>query len=222
MAANVAPAARAGEPVGDARACYADVVAASNAYAPVTVVPRIAVTLPLRLPEPDGFVADRHETWPRVVGRLEYVGGRLEYTPPCGKNQQRVAVDVATELNVWRRAHPEFVVGGNEAGMLLGGEVRGADAAVWRAGEPSGNDFARTPPVLAVEICGDDESADTLLAKAAWYLEHGVEIVWTIEPEARRVHVTTVGGTTVVADRVPASPSLPGLAPLVADFFRQI
>lgn len=130
-------------------------MSASNAYASVTVVPRIAVDLPLALPEPDGFVAAREETWPRVVGRLEYVSGRLQYTPPCGKNQQRVAVDVATELNLWRRARTGFIVGCNEAGMLLGGEVRGADAAVWREGEPAGNEFARTPPVLAVEVCGE-------------------------------------------------------------------
>jgi Uma2 family endonuclease len=197
-------------------------VAASSAYSAVTVVPRIAVSLPLVLPEPDGFVAVNIQTWPQVVGRLEFVGGRLEYMPPCRKNQQRVAVDVVTELNIWRRAHPEFIAGANEAGMLLGGEVRGADVAIWRAGEPAGNEFARTPPVLAVEICGEDEALDTLLAKAAWYLDHGVVIIWTVVPETRRVHVTTSTGTIVVEDRIPESPALPGLAPLVADFFRQL
>jgi Uma2 family endonuclease len=182
----------------------------------------VPVQLPIALPEPDGFVVAQPATWPPVVGRLEYVGGSLQYLPPCGKNQQRVAIDVATELNVWRRAHPEFIVGGNEAGMLLGGEVRGADAAVWRAGEPSSNEFARTPPVLAVEICGEDETRETLLVKATWYLDHGVEIVWTLVPEMRRVHVTTATGTIEVADRMPETPSLPGLAPLVSDFFRQL
>ncbi|MBX3224987.1 MAG: Uma2 family endonuclease [Labilithrix sp.] len=197
-------------------------MAASTAYAPMTVVPRIAVKLPLVVPEPDGFVAARYETWPKVVGRLEYVGGRLEYMPPCGKNQQRVAVDVATELNLWRRDHVDFVVGANEAGMLLDGEVRAADAAVWRAGEPSNNELARTPPVLAVEICGEDESLETLLEKAAWYLERGAEAVWTVVPETRSVHVTTSAGTVEVTGRIPETPSLPDLSPLVADFFRQI
>jgi Uma2 family endonuclease len=197
-------------------------VAASNAYAAVTVVPRIAVRLPLALPEPDGFVVGEHQTWPRVVGRVEYVRGRLEYMPPCGKNQRRVAVDVVTELNLWRREHTDFVVGANEAGMLLEGEVRGADAAIWRAGEPSGNELARTPPVLAVEICGEDEPLESLLGKASWYLGHGVEVVWTIVPDTRRVHVTTKKGTVEVADRIPESSSLPGLAPLLADFFRQL
>ena len=197
-------------------------MAASNAYSAVTVVPRIAVHFPLVLPVPDGFVVAHPGAWPPVVGRLEYVGGRLQYMPPCGKNQQRVAVDVATELNIWRRAHPDFIVGGNEAGMLLDGEVRGADAAIWRSGEAANNEFARTPPILAVEICGEDEPLDALLPKAAWYLDHGVEVVWIVVPETRRVHVATATGTIEVDERIPEWPSLPGLAPLAADFFRQL
>jgi Uma2 family endonuclease len=197
-------------------------VTAANAYAEVTVVPRIAIRLPLALPLPDGFLVERPETWPSVTGRLEYAGGKLEYMPPCGKNQQRVAVDVVTELNLWRREHPGFVVGGNEAGMLLDGEVRGADAAVWRAGEPAGNDFARTPPILAVEVSGQDESADALLVKARWYLRHGVECVWIVDPERRHVCVVSAQGTAECADRIPEWPSLPGLSPRVDDLFRQL
>ena len=48
--------------------------------------------------------------------------------------------------------------------MLLGGEVRDANAAVWRTGEPASGEFARTAPVLAVEVCGEDEPAEVLLA----------------------------------------------------------
>lgn len=178
--------------------------------------------LPLPLPIPAGFDAARPQTWPRVTGRLEYVQGRLEYMPPCGKNQQRVCVDVVTELGVWCRARTGFIVGGNEAGMLLGGEVRGADAAVWRAGEEAGDEFARTAPVLAVEVCGEDESGPMLTAKARWYLDHGVERVWVVDPMTRRVHVVTAEGVVEAVDRIPEAPSLPGLSPWVKDLFRQI
>jgi Uma2 family endonuclease len=198
------------------------VSSAANPYADVTLVPRIAVRFPLVLPAPAGFDSERPETWPRVEGRLEYVRGRLEFMPPCGEVQQRVAIDIGTELNVWRRSHPEFVVGGNEAGMLLGGEVRGADVAVWRGGFPPRSGFARTAPVLAVEIVGEDEGAEALRAKARWYIEHGVPLVWVVEPEARSVEVHTAQGVTRVADRIPESALLPGLAPFVADFFRQL
>lgn len=197
-------------------------MAAANPYADVTIVPRIAIHLPLTLPEPAGFEAERPETWPRVEGRLEYVGGRLEFMPPCGETQQRVAIDVGTELNVWRRSHPEFVVGGNEAGMLLSGEVRGADVGIWRGGFPPRAGFARIAPVLAVEILGEDESVEDLREKAAWYLAHGVEIVWIVVPATRSVLVVTPQGELPAGERIAESPALPGLSPLVADFFRQL
>jgi Uma2 family endonuclease len=201
-------------------------VAASNRYAEVTVVPKIAIRLPLALPAPDGFDVERPATWPEVTGRLEYVHGKIEYMPPCGELQQRTAVDVVTELNLWARARGDFVVGANEAGMLLGGEVRAADAAVWsRAslGAPAGG-FARVAPVLAVEVAGPDESAEDLAPKVAWYLGHGVRVVWVVVPTERCVAVTTSEGTRTLAAhaRVPVHPLLPGLEPSVATFFRQL
>jgi Uma2 family endonuclease len=200
------------------------VVAASNAYSDLTVVPRIAVRFPLALPQPEGFEVTRPETWPRVAGRLEYVSGRLEYMPPCGEVQQRTAADVVTELNLWRREHPEFVVGGNEAGMLLGGEVRAADAAVWRNTAHAGDGFARLPPILAVEVAGVDDTLDVLLEKARWYLVHGVETVWIVLPQSRVARVVTAAGLVDVdgGERLPEPKGLAGLSPLVADFFRQL
>ena len=57
------------------------------------VLPR-AIRFPIELIPPDGFDEERLETWPRVVGRLEYVEGRLLYMPPCGDEQQEVVTDV--------------------------------------------------------------------------------------------------------------------------------
>jgi hypothetical protein len=53
-------------------------------------------TRAVRRAAPEAFDVARPETWPRVTGRLEYAGGRLEYMPPCGKNQQRVVASEAT------------------------------------------------------------------------------------------------------------------------------
>lgn len=192
-----------------------------NTEVALTVVPRNAVRFPLPMPEPPGFDPGQPETWPKVPGRLEYVGGRLLFTPPCGQPQQRIAISVAVSLGNWQLAHPEFVVGGNEAGILLGGETRGADAAVFRA-TPATPGYARTAPVLAVEITGEDEELDVLLTKAEWYLGHGVAIVWIVDPPSRTVTIVTSAGRVDVTDRIPESPLLPGLSPLVADFFRQL
>lgn len=180
--------------------------------------------LPLALAAPDGFDVEHVETWPQVTGRLEYTGGRLEYMPPCGEVQQQTAADVITELNLWRRSHPEFVVGGNEAGMLLGGEVRAADAAVWRRESRATGGFARSAPVLAVEVTGSDDSLERLREKARWYLDRGVETVWIVLPETRQVEAISAAGKVVIdqGGRLPDLVSLPGLSPLVADFFRRL
>jgi Uma2 family endonuclease len=199
-------------------------LAALTSYSDVTVVPRIAVTLPLALPLPDGFDVERLQTWPTTNGRLEFVAGRLEYMPPCGEAQQRTAADVVTELSLWRRTHPGFVVGGNEAGMLLGGEVRAADAAVWRSA-PATDGLARTAPILVVEVAGVDDTEALLEAKARWYLAHGVGTVWIVVPEARTAKVVTAQGQVVVGGgnaRMPEPAGLSGLTPTVASFFAQM
>jgi len=201
-------------------------MASSDGYGELTVVPRVAVSFPLPLPLPDGFAPERAETWPPVPGRLEYREGSLLYMPPFGDLQLKTAADVVTELSSWRRTHKEFVVGANEAGMLLGGEVRGADAAVWRSADlgPDTGGFPRAAPVLAVEIAGKDEEVDALLAKAEWYLGHGVAVVWVLEPVTRSARVVTRAGTVTLShsERMPEAPELPGLGPLVADLFQQV
>lgn len=208
--------------------CYAATVSVErhDAYAE-TVVPRAAVSFPLRLPEPDGFDAYRIETWPKVAGRLEYFEGALWYMPPTGDDQQDTTADVVTELNLWRRAHPEFVVGTNEAGMKLGGAVRGADAAIWRRSDlPDENSggFRRVPPVLAVEVAGIDDTVELLRDKAHWYLDHGVEVIWILVPRSRSVIVITANQEQQLdADAtMPAHASLPDLGPRLADLFRQV
>ncbi|HHH28039.1 MAG TPA: Uma2 family endonuclease, partial [Polyangiaceae bacterium] len=189
-------------------------------------VPRGAIELPLRVPIPPGFDAERLETWPVVEGRLEYVAGGLWFMPPCGDDQQDVAADLVAELGLWRRAHDDFIVGSNEAGMKLGDEVRAADAAVWRKADlgPRTGGLRRVAPVLAAEVAGRDDTVEMLQRKARWYLGHGVEVVWILVPKARSVLVVTNDGEVEHGpdDTIVAHPALPGLAPRVADLFRQL
>jgi Uma2 family endonuclease len=190
------------------------------------LVPRGAVRLPLIVLTPPDFDAARLETWPHVDGRLEFVEGRLQFMPPCGDDQQDTAADVATELNLWRRAHEQFVVGANEAGMKLGDDVRAADAAVWRRSDLGGSTggLRRVPPILAVEIAGRDDTIALLRDKAAWYLSHGVEVAWLLIPPTRTAIVLTSTGEFEYSklDTIAEHPSLPGLSPRVADLFRQL
>lgn len=173
-----------------------------------------------------GFRADEATTWPSVEGRLEYVGGRLLYMPPCGDIQQSVVPDVIVVLKRWADDHESFTVAGNEAGMCLSGEIRGADAAIWRRNElgtPSSR-YRALAPVLAAEVAGEDDDEDetVLRDKARWYLDHGALAVWLVLPRSREVVIRLADGVEHRrgrGERLPEVPALPGLAPRVDDFF---
>ncbi len=201
-------------------------MAVAARYDEMITVPR-ALRFPVEFRPPRGFAPDRVETWPQLAGRLEYVDGRLLFMPPCGDTQQDTVTDVVITLGLWVRSHPDFVLGTNEAGMHLRGETRAADAAVWRVAEvgPYRGGFRLVPPVLAVEVAGEDGDAeDELEDKAAWYLAHGVAVVWILLPDRREVRVVTPDGALHL-DRntsIPAHPLLPDLAPTVAELFTQL
>ena len=201
----------------------------AEAYEEVFPVPGAALLrFPVELAPPPGFKAQRVETWPRVNGRLEFIKRRLLYMPPCGDDQQDVAVSVVALLHAWVRQHPSFVVGGNEAGMTLAGETRGADAAVWARANlpPNSGGFRRTPPVLAVEVSGRDEDEAVLLVKSRWYFRHGVKHVWLVFPKTREVVALNAGSTRKRrfrrGDQLPSLSELPGLLAEVDDFFDQL
>jgi Uma2 family endonuclease len=185
----------------------------------------VGVRFPVEL-RTDGLEPEDPATWPDIAGRLELVGGRLLYMPPCADFQQDVAMDVAFVLRAWSEGHPDFVVGGNEAGMKLGGDVRAADVAVWRADDvtPRTGRVRSAPPVLAVEISGEDEDEFVLRGKAQWYLERGVSVVWLVLPASREVVVLHEGGEARcdATQQIPADETLPGLEPAVASLFAQL
>jgi Uma2 family endonuclease len=201
-----------------------DVAAMDPGYDEVMPVPR-AARLPIELHPPPGFDAADPRTWPDVIGRLEFVDGRLLYMPPCGEEQQVVTVQAAYVIRRWAEGHPRFDVGGNEAGMILGADVRGADVAVWPRPAPGHRtrSFRTTPPILAVEVAGRDDAEDegALLSKATWYLGRGVKCVWLVLPETREVVVVSETGTQRFGERavLPEPPELPGLEIRVDEIF---
>jgi Uma2 family endonuclease len=186
---------------------------------------RTGVRFPIEL-RPLGTVIDEPSTWPVAEGRLELVEGRLLYMPPCADIQQDVAVDVVHVLRDWSEAHPDYVVGGNEAGMKLGADIRAADAAVWRRASvgPSVGRLRHVAPTLAVEVAGQDEDEAVLREKASWYLRAGVAVVWLVLPESREVAVLRSAGEVRYqrGQRLAQMEELPGLTPEVARFFAQL
>lgn len=189
------------------------------------VLRRAGVRFPVEL-RPADFVPDDLSSWPDAEGRLELVDGRLLYMPPCADIQQDVAVDLVHALRSWSEANPGFVVGANEAGMKLGADIRAADAAVWTraaVGQSTGR-LRHAPPILAVEVAGADEDEAALREKAAWYLGHGVEVVWVVLPQTREVLVVTATGESRHGkdETLPPRGTLPGLELPVRRLFAQL
>jgi len=191
----------------------------------MVLVPR-TTRFPVEVAPSPGFVPEDPSTWPEFPGRFEYVAGRLLYMPPCGGTQGRVVISAARIVDEWVDEHSDFVAGTGEAGMLLDGDVRGADAAVWRRVDldGAGSGFPRVPPVLVVEVAGQDEAEAKLRDKAKWYLANGVALIWLVFPSSRQVAVLRRGGEGRyrVGERLPEDPELPGLSPEVARFFRRL
>lgn len=194
-------------------------------YDETITLPR-ALRFPVELLAPRTFDPERLETWPRVTGRLEHVGGRLLYMPPCGDVQADTVTDVVITLGSWVRSHAGFVLGTNEVGMRLGGATRAADAAIWRRaalGQPSGG-LRRVPPLLAVEVAGDDEPESLLVDKAEWYRSVGVPTVWIVVPSVREVVVIDAAGRRRFGRgaRLPEPAELAALSPGVDELFVQL
>ncbi|HUH04309.1 MAG TPA: Uma2 family endonuclease [Kofleriaceae bacterium] len=188
-------------------------------------VPRTAL-FPIEVAPPDAFRFDEPTTWPATDGRFEFVGGRLLYMPPCGDVQQDVSGSVAVVVGSWAEQREEFAFGSNEAGMLLDGDVRAADAAVWRRDTlgPHTGGYRRVAPILAIEVAGQQDREDLLREKSIWYLAHGVSVVWLILPDRREIIVLQANQETRLGpgQRLPEHAELPGLAPDVDRFFRQL
>jgi Uma2 family endonuclease len=186
---------------------------------------RAGVRFPIEL-RPEHFRPDDPSTWPEGDGRLEYVDGRLLFMPPCADIQQYVVADAVYILRQWAASHSDFLVGGNEAGMKLGADIRAADAAIWRRSEvgPARGRLQHVPPLLAVEVAGTDEDEEQLRTKARWYLAHGVKAVWIVLPEAREVLVLLTGGEQRLGGdaQIAEIGELPGLCPPVSALFSQL
>ena len=54
----------------------------SEPYSETIPVPS-SVPFPVELEPPEGFRPEEPASWPRIDGRLEWVGGRLLYMPPA-------------------------------------------------------------------------------------------------------------------------------------------
>lgn len=185
-----------------------------------------AARLPIELEPPEGFDPRDVLTWPDVTGRLEYVGGRLLYMPPCGNEQAATAARVSFLLEKWRGDRREILVASNESGMIFGEDVRAPDVAIWRRRDleaPLRPVFALSSPLLAVEVAGrrPEDAEAALREKSEWYLRSGTATVWIVLPATGEVIAIDREGQRRcgVGERVPGPRDLPDLSIEVSEIF---
>ena len=85
-----------------------------------------------------------------------------------------------------------------------------------------GNAVPREAPRFAVEIRSDSNTWRELRAKAARYLQHGTQMVWLVDTDARSVEVHRADAEVAVfaeTDVIEGGPALPGFQVAVSELF---
>ncbi|MFN8558747.1 MAG: Uma2 family endonuclease [Dehalococcoidia bacterium] len=80
----------------------------------------------------------------------------------------------------------------------------------------------RAAPDLAVEILSPDDRPDDVAAKVAFYLTHGVRLVWLVEPRWQTVTALTADGRSErwgADDALDGGAVLPGFAAPMRELF---
>lgn len=163
------------------------------------------------------------------LGPCELVRGEVVRLSPGGNWHSVTSVNATLLLGNWARKSRRGRVLSNEPGVItqqLPDTVRGADVIfcsykrIPKGKLPRG--FSRIPPELVVEVVGLGKSWRSLVEKAAEYLAMGVDRVWVISPETRRLHILRPDAEPQVLtekQKVTDPEILPGFSCVVRQFF---
>ena len=89
-------------------------------------------------------------------------------------------------------------------------------------GRRVGNLIPREAPRMAVEIRSDSNTWRELRAKAARYLQHGTQMVWLVDTDARSVEVHRADADVALfaeTEVIEGGETLPGFQVMVGDLF---
>lgn len=88
---------------------------------------------------------------------------------------------------------------GTEVRMELAPDVfRIPDVAVF-AGSPPAKEVPDVPPLVAIEIISADDRLSAVIEKFQEYREWGVEHIWGMDPQLRKMYVYHGQGLTIVS-----------------------
>ena len=158
----------------------------------------------------------------------ELVRGEVIELAPPGWVHGGVAVNISSPLHRYVREHDlgRVVV---ESGYWIERQpdtVRGPDVSFVRRerlpAEGAPRAFFEGAPDLAVEIVSPSDNATGLEAKVHQYLQNGVQRVWVVYPDSRRVTVHRPGGSAQCYEEeatLEEPELLPGFALPLAEVF---
>jgi Uma2 family endonuclease len=145
--------------------------------------------------------------------------GDLIVMSPTGGESSRRNAELIFQLMLWAKQRGGGAVFESSGGFRLpDGAVRSPDAA-WvqsdrlaRLSSGERERFLPLAPDFAAELRSPTDDLEDLQRKMTEYLQNGVRLGWLIDPEARRVHVYTPEGASVLEhpETVSGEPVLPG------------
>ena len=140
----------------------------------------------------------------------------------------RICINVGFKLELYARKRRKGYVVCNDSGVILERNpdtVRGPDVAYYedvQQFEDLPEKWGDVAPRLAVEVLSPNDTARLINDKIFDYLANGVEVVWVIDSESKRVSVYSKSeGVKSLAekDMLTGGEVLPGFRCKVADFF---
>jgi Uma2 family endonuclease len=157
--------------------------------------------------------------------RQELVRGVIVTMPPPKALHGACCSKVDRRLGNFVEEHKLGNVFANDTGFILERDpdtVRGPDVSFWsKARLPEiPEEYTDIPPDLAVEVVSPGDHYSRIQTKVRHYLDHGVKMIWIVDPTDRSVTVyrsKEQGKILVETDTLTGEDVVPGFACRVAD-----
>lgn len=160
--------------------------------------------------------------------RRELIAGELMEMTPGGGEHGQLAVELMTVVGGWVRTNRLGRCFAAKTGFRLASDpdtVRAPDGAficAARVPEPIPAGFMTVVPDLVLEVVSPNDRRRDVLAKVGDWLEAGVQVVWVLWPEERRLTVFRSASDICVvesSDTLTCESLLPGFALPLRELF---
>ena len=171
-----------------------------------------------------GVTIDEFLRMPETEPASELIDGEVVQKPMTKRDHWLVADALLAALRAYRKSRGGISGPETTVPFRPGANALVPDLAYWAAEKPTGTRDESLPPTLAVEIRSEGQSLESLRTKCRFYIEHGVDVAWLIDPAGRVVESLDRDGVSNSfrpGERI-SSRYLPGFALTVAELFEDI